>query len=85
MTLQDGSFRLNRRHAQLNPTLLPTDTTDATTVTWKSSDEKVATVDKDGLVTVQWPEARRRLQPSTARPDVTAACTVKVPSILPVS
>lgn len=67
---------------QLNPTLLPTDTTDATTVTWKSSDEKVATVDKDGLVTAVAGGTATITAASTARPDVTAACTVKVPKHL---
>ena len=35
---------------QLTATVKPEDTTDDTTVTWKSSDEEVATVDENGLV-----------------------------------
>ena len=41
--IQGGSYRLTAKH-------YPTDTTEDTTRTWSSSNESVATVDKDGLV-----------------------------------
>jgi uncharacterized protein YjdB len=66
---------------QLRATVLPENTTDKT-VTWSSSDENIATVDKHGLVTAL---AFGECEITATCQDVSATCHITVRPILPQS
>lgn len=79
--LSDSSLILKKgdSHALVG-TVLPADTTEDKTITWTSSDDKIATVDKDGKITaVEGGNAVITAQVGTH----TAQCSVKV--IVPVT
>ena len=61
----------------LNPIILPSDAT-YKTLLWSSSDESVATVNQDGLVTAIARGTAVITATSTENPDISASCTVTV-------
>lgn len=65
--------------ANLNVAYLPADTTDDKAVTWKSENEKVATVDENGVVTAVGGGTTKIVATATANDKITAVCEVKVP------
>lgn len=65
--------------ANLNVAYLPADTTDDKTVTWKSENEKVATVDENGVVTAVGGGTTKIVATAKANDKITAVCEVKVP------
>ena len=68
---------------QLAATVLPEDATDQT-VTWTSSDEGVATVDANGMVTAVAPGTATITATTNDGSNLTAACTVTVkPAVVP--
>ena len=75
--LNKTSLTINKgKTAELTVTLEPADTTD-TIVSWTSSDEKVATVDKNGVVTaVGYGKATIEVKTSN---ELIAGCTITVP------
>lgn len=56
----------------------PEDTTDDTTVTWSSSDEDVATVDENGVVTAVAGGTATITATSAVNENITATCDIKV-------
>lgn len=62
---------------QLTPTVLP-EYADDLSVFWASSDEQVATVDRNGKITFSAPGTTTITCYSTSNPEVTATCTVTV-------
>lgn len=65
--------------ANLSVAYLPADTTDDKTVTWKSENENVATVDENGVVTAVAGGTTKIVATATANDKITAVCEVKVP------
>lgn len=62
---------------QLTAQIQPDNTTDSTVITWSSSDETVATVDENGLVTARGGGKADII--ATAANGTTAVCTINVP------
>ena len=69
ITLNETKFEMNKTATkQLTVSYVPADTTDSKTVTWKSSDTSIATVDSTGKITA--------LKPGTTT--ITANCNGKI-------
>lgn len=65
--------------ANLSVAYLPADTTDEKAVTWKSENDKVATVDENGVVTAVAGGTTKIVATAKANDKITAVCEVKVP------
>ena len=82
MELNVGSMKLNVLETQtLKPVFTPEDTTEKS-LTWSSSDPKVATVDSYGEVTAVAPGNVTITATSSANPSLTASCEVTVNSLV---
>ncbi|MDE6268331.1 MAG: Ig-like domain-containing protein, partial [Muribaculaceae bacterium] len=82
ISLDKGSLELIvKQSATLSATILPEDATDKT-VTWSTSDEKIATVDAEGKVTAVSVGEVTITAVANGDTDISASCAVKVLPIL---